>query len=85
MSGMSCSTASVLFENYAKATMKYFEATDKLTALVGQHEGFAEAKKNTDWIHAKCHDARRALEQHWEQHRCRAPESSVANPSSCPV
>ena len=65
--------------------MEHSEATGKLSALVGRHEEFAEAKKRTDEAHAKCLTARRALDQHWEEHRCRAPESSVANPSSRPV
>lgn len=48
--------------------MEYFEATDNLTALVGRHEDFAEAKKRADLTHVKCRNARRALEQHGEKH-----------------
>jgi hypothetical protein len=59
------------------ASMEHPEATGKLSALVGRHEEFAEAKKHTDEAHAKCLTARRALEQHWEEDRRRAPESSV--------
>jgi hypothetical protein len=72
---MPCPTASILFGDYAKATIEHFEATDKLTALVGLHEVFAEAKKHTDQTHAKCRAARLALEQHWEEHGCRSPQS----------
>jgi hypothetical protein len=32
---MRCATASVLFENYAKAMMEYVQSTDKLHVLVG--------------------------------------------------
>jgi hypothetical protein len=67
------------------AAMEHSEATGKLSALVGRHEEFAEAKKHADEAHAKCLTARRVLEEPWEEHRCRAPESSVANPSSRPV
>ena len=71
----------VLFEDYSLAAIEYFEATDKLSALVGRREEFAEAKKHTDEAHAKCRDARRALEQHWQEHRCRAREAKT--PDSC--
>jgi hypothetical protein len=68
---MSCSTARTLFEEYSKATVQYSEATDKLSALLGRHEEFAEAKKQMDQLHAKCNEARRALEHHWAEHGCR--------------
>jgi len=42
---MLCPTAKILFENYAKTAMENFEATDKLSALVGQHGQFEEGKK----------------------------------------
>ena len=71
MSGMSCPTANVLFEEYSKATMEYFEATDNLSTLVGRHEEFAEAKRHTEQINAKCRTARLAIERHWEEHGCR--------------
>lgn len=77
-----CSSADVLFEDYSRATIEYFEATDKLSALVGRRDEFAEAKKQTDQTHAKCRDARRALEQHWKEHGCHARESSDMNPTS---
>ena len=47
MSGMSCPNARALFEDYSRATIEFFEATDKLSALVGRHEEFAKAKKHT--------------------------------------
>ena len=42
---MLCPAAKILFENYAKTAMENFEATDKLSGLVGQHGQFEEAKK----------------------------------------
>jgi hypothetical protein len=69
---MSCPTVFALFEEYSKATAEFFEATDKLTALVGQHEEFARFKAVAEDAHAKCGRARAALEQHWEEHGCRA-------------
>ena len=63
------------------AAMEHSEATGKLSALVGRHEEFAEAEKHTDEAHAKCLAARRALEQHWQEHRCRAREAKT--PDSC--
>jgi hypothetical protein len=34
--------------------MEFFEATDKLSALVGRHEEFAETKKHADETRSKC-------------------------------
>lgn len=62
--------------------MEHFDATDKLTALVGQHEEFAEAKMQTDRTREKCLAARKVLEQHWKDHRCHARESNEPNPTS---
>jgi hypothetical protein len=53
-----CPTAHILFQDYAKATIEYFETTDKLSGLVGQHGDFAEHKMLTDQTHAKCHATR---------------------------
>ena len=72
MSSMSCPTARALFEDYSRATIELFEATDNLSVLVGRHEEFAEAKKHTDQMHAKCRATRQTLEQHWKEHGCRA-------------
>ena len=74
---MSCATAHTLFDDYSNATMEFFEATDRLSVLVGQHEEFAEAKKQSDQKHTKCRIARRALEQHWEEHGCRARDGKT--------
>ncbi len=74
MSGISCPTADALFEECSNATVEYFEAADTLSVLVGRHEEFAKAKKHCDEISARCHTARRALEQHWEEHRCRVQQ-----------
>jgi hypothetical protein len=67
-----CQTANVLFEKYAKATIEYFEAADKLSNLTGQHADFLEAKKHATGTRADCRAARLALEQHWEEHGCRS-------------
>jgi|HubBroStandDraft_2_1064218.scaffolds.fasta_scaffold254899_1 hypothetical protein len=64
--------ADALFKEYSKATIEYFEATDKLSALIGRHEEFAKAKKHAEQVNVKCHAARQALEQHWQEHQCRA-------------
>jgi|HubBroStandDraft_1064217.scaffolds.fasta_scaffold164389_1 hypothetical protein len=73
------STAHTLFDDYSNATMEFFEATDRLTVLVGQHEEFAEAKKQTDRTREKCRTAREALEQHWKQHGGRAREAKTSD------
>jgi hypothetical protein len=78
-SGMSCPTARVLFEEYSKATMEYYTATDNLPSLVGRHKEFAEAKKHTEEAHVKCLTARRTLEQRWQEHRCRAREAKTTD------
>ena len=72
---MSCPTAHTLFDDYSNATMEFFEAADRLSVLVGQHEEFAQAKKQTDRTREKCRTAREALERHWEEHGCRARDS----------
>jgi hypothetical protein len=77
MSDMSCPAARALFETYSNATIEYFEAADTLSLLVGQHAEFAEAKKRTDQMHAKCRATRQALEQHWDEHGCRERESNI--------
>ena len=77
MSGMACPTADILFKEYSKATIKYFEATDNLSTLVGRHEEFAKAKNHAEQVNAKCRATRQALEQHWQEHHCRALESSA--------
>jgi hypothetical protein len=79
---MPCLIAYTLFQEYAKATIDYFEATDNLAMLVGQHDDFAEAKKHTDRTHTKCRAARLALEQHWKEHGCRDLRPSTGFPPS---
>jgi hypothetical protein len=68
---MVCPTAKTLFDNYASAAMEHFEATDKLSGLVGQHGPFEAQKEYTERTREKCSAARLALEQHWTQHSCR--------------
>jgi hypothetical protein len=69
---MSCPTVFALFEEYSKVTVEFFEATDNLANLVGQHEDFARFKAIAADAHAKCRRARAALDQHWKEHGCRA-------------
>jgi len=69
---MVCTTAKTLFDNYASAAMEHFEATDKLSGLVGQHGPFEAQKECTERTREKCSAARSALEQHWSEHGCRA-------------
>jgi hypothetical protein len=66
-----CATAKILFENYAKTAMENFDATDKLSGLVGRRGQFEEAKKYAEETREKCSAARRALEKHWMEHSCR--------------
>jgi hypothetical protein len=40
---MECPTAKTLYESYGHAAMEHVEAIDKLPALIGQHDQFAEA------------------------------------------
>jgi len=69
---MGCPAAQALFEDYAQAAMAHFEATDKLSCLVGQHWQFEVQKETVGRAHKKCSSARSALEQHWAQHNCRS-------------
>jgi hypothetical protein len=68
---MGCAAAQALFEDYAQAAMEQFEASDKLSSLVGQHGKFAEQKEDAERAHEKCTAARLALEHHWAEHGCR--------------
>lgn len=70
ISDVPCPTADSLFDKFAEATHEHFEATDNLSMLTGQHEGFADAKKVVDEMRLKARAAREALEQHWKKHRC---------------
>ena len=44
--------------------MEYFQAADKLANLVGSHDQFANAKRLTEQIYAKCREAGSALMRH---------------------
>jgi hypothetical protein len=67
-----CPIAANLLETLASATNDYFDATDKLANLVGQHKEFAEEKIYAESMREKCSTARSALEQHYSEHGCRA-------------
>jgi len=43
-----CPTAKLPFDNYTRDALAFFEATDKLVALVGQHDAFEEARKQAE-------------------------------------
>jgi hypothetical protein len=70
---VTCPIATFLFEKWAEATSEYVKATDKLSALVGQHVEFTEAQKRAEEMEAS-RAARQALEQHGEEHGCRTKE-----------
>lgn len=65
-----CSTADALFEHYISATMEYFEAAYSLSNLVGLHDQFVVAKRQTEQAGAKCRDALLAIEKHRVEHNC---------------
>jgi hypothetical protein len=65
-----CPTAKSLFEDYAKATVEYFEAADNLSNLVGSHDLFVLAASHTEQARATCKVARLALEKHRVEHNC---------------
>ena len=66
-----CSTAETLFEHYISATTEYFQATDSLSNLVGLHDQFDVAKRQTEHAGAKCRAALLAIEKHHVEHNCR--------------
>ena len=68
---MGCPAAQALFEDYAQAAMEHFDATDKLSNLVGQHGPFEEQREYTQQALEKYSTARLALEKHWIEHSCR--------------
>jgi len=50
--------------------MEHFEATDKLSNLVGQHGKFEQQQKYAEGMRQKCITTRLELNQHREQHGC---------------
>ena len=68
---MECPIAKALFEEYARAATKYFEAVDRLSDLVGLHDLFVDAQRQVEQTNAKCIAARLALEKHRIEHNCR--------------
>ena len=70
LNGMECPTAKTLFEDYNRAAVAYFEATDALAGLVGQHNEFAVAKRHTEQTQHECRAACVALEKHRAEHNC---------------
>ena len=68
---MDCPVAVSLLEKLAIAANDYFDATDTLANLVGQHEKFAEEKRYAESMREKCRAARLALDLHWSEHGCR--------------
>jgi hypothetical protein len=68
---MACPAAAALFEDYARATVDFFEATDKLGNAVGQHGQFAAEKRHAEHAGERCRVARLALQEHWNRHNCR--------------
>ena len=65
-----CTTAQSLFEDYAKATIEYFEAADNLSNLVRSGDLFVEATRHTQQAGVKCRIARLAIEKHRVEHNC---------------
>jgi hypothetical protein len=68
---MACPTATILFDDYARTTEEFFEATDTLANLVGQHGQFEEEKECVKQARKRCGIAHLALQEHWKQHNCR--------------
>ena len=71
MVDMECPAAGALFDDYARATVEFFEATDKLGNVVGQHGKFAAEKRRVEQAGERCRVARLALQKHWNRHNCR--------------
>jgi len=67
---MACPTAAILFEDYFRATIEYFDATDTLANIVGSHEWLTDAQQRTEQTHAKCQSAHFALAKHRAEHNC---------------
>jgi hypothetical protein len=70
---MACSAAAALFDDYARATIEFFEATDSLANVVGQHDRFVAEKVRVELAGERCRAAHLALQEHWRQHNCRIP------------
>ena len=73
---MECPTANSLFDDYARASVKYFEAVSKLSDLVGSHSKFEQVRLCARQRYAKCKAARSALNAHRVEHNCRKIENA---------
>jgi hypothetical protein len=67
---MECAMADTLLDNYAKATLEYFDASETILAFVGSHTQFEQARLRARQTYAKRESARSALETHLEHHNC---------------
>jgi hypothetical protein len=65
-----CPTALTFIEIYTRASEDYFQITERLVTLIGQHYQFAQIKSNCERVLQKCRDARLALEEHRALHGC---------------
>jgi hypothetical protein len=68
---MTCPIAAALFDDYSRATVEYFEATDTLANFVGQHGQFAAEQGRVKVVGERCRAARLALQEHRNRHKCR--------------
>jgi hypothetical protein len=65
-----CPTALTFIEICSRASEDYFQITERLVTLIGQHYQFAQIKSNCERVLQKCRDARLALEEHRALHGC---------------
>jgi hypothetical protein len=77
---MECDMADTLLDNYAKATLEYFDAAETILAFVGSHTQFQQARLRAKQKRGKCKTARLALEAHLEHHNCGLSSLETSNP-----
>ena len=67
---MNCPIAEALLDEYAIATVKYFDAAERLTSLPVSHADFKDAKFLVEEAAMECRQTRLALERHRLEHDC---------------
>src|ERR1700722_16725930 len=67
---MNCPIAEALLDEYAIATVNYFDAADRLTSLAVSHADFKGAKFLVEEAAMKCRQTRLALQRHRLEHDC---------------
>jgi hypothetical protein len=81
---MNCPIAEALFDEYAIATVEYFDAAEKLASLPVSPAQFKDVEFLVEEAAMKCRQTRLALQRHRLEHNCMdaiaSKDASVGDP-----